>query len=319
MKTKLKKEKKYRQVHKNVWCQVYSSEEKGSFNTGYVKGAINTGAGCSSVIMEFIKSLEYNGDINYSNYKTGRAKNTLQVFQLPGDGRPVVLKRTSGRGCGVSFSRKIEILIKGIHRNYARTAFNGSLALELAGIPTPSPLAWWQSGSGLAKDSYYIYEKVCARETLSQALQRLWREKGESATGEAIALLSCMADLSSKMHQFRIRHGDIVTHNFLVCDKGCELALIDTDHVRPGNFLLPEWMQRFYDLRCLRRLDLSTEGQRFFLAQYLGRELSWQDWILFRFWYLGGFSFRRWFKRFRRLLVGAGRNEPKGVSWWYPY
>lgn len=304
---------------KEAWSRVYCLENNGIFSISGISGALNPESGCSGPVLDFIKTFEKDEHGGCTSFGTGRLKNTLQVFCLPGDGRSVVLKKTSANASGLPWSRKLEVWFKAVHRNYARTAFMGSLALYCAGIPTPRPLAWWTSRTGLAKESYYLYEKLSAEGTLSEKLQRIWMERGHAGTDEASELIALMACLTRKMHKARIRHGDIVSHNFLVCKHQSQLALIDTDHVQPAKYWWPEIVQKFIGLHCLRRLDFSAEGQRFFLAKYLGREVTLQDWLAFRFWYLGGFSFSRWFKRLRKWLRGASRKQPKGVAWWFPY
>ncbi|RQD56887.1 MAG: hypothetical protein D5R98_09700 [Desulfonatronovibrio sp. MSAO_Bac4] len=304
---------------KKVWSRVYSLEKTGTFSINDSSGALNPDMDCSRSVLEFIQRLNTHCCGDYSGYRTGRIKNTLQILNLPNDGRSVVLKKTSANAADLPWPRRMEVWLKAMHRNYSRTAFIGSLALSCAGIPTPRPLAWWSSGTGLMKNSYYLYEKLSAEGTLSEKLQKIWMKDGDSATNEATELISQMACLTRKMHSEGIRHGDIVSHNFLVRDNQCRLALIDTDHVQPAYNFLPKAVQKFFDLRCLRRLDFSTQGQHFFLAEYFGRKISRKEWIAFRFWYLGGFSFRRWFKRLRKWLRGADRKQPEGVAWWFPY
>lgn len=303
----------------SIWRQVSSLTRAGAIEEGDLKGCLNPEADCFEAVLRLINKIDSEFSKDFPVYITGRARNTLQVFSLPEDGRSVVLKKNSGRIADLSLSGQWEVLLRNIFRNYARTAFQGSLALHLADIPTPRPLAWWTKGDSQAKDAYFLYEEISAMETLSEYLQSIWKEKGESATREASELIRSMAHLTRKMHDSGIMHGDIVTHNFLVHDNEFGLALIDTDHVRPSHAFLPEPVRRFYNLRCLRRLDLSPEGQRYFLSKYFGREIQLMEWSAFRFWYLGGFSFRRWFKRFRKFLRGDQRNQPSGVPWWFPY
>ena len=302
-----------------VWHLVYQLSKAGSIQKGDLQGCLNPQTDCPEALLNLVKSIDPGFSKVFSGYETGRTRNTLQVFPLPGDGRTVVLKKNSGRTAGLVWPRKVEVLLRNIFKNYARTAFQGSLALHIADVPTPKPLAWWSKGSWRTKDSYFLYEDLAAKATLSKYLQKIWQEKGDPAAKEASDLISAMAHLTRKMHAAGIRHGDIVTHNFLVCDNNSFLALIDTDHVRPGHVFLPEPVRRFFDLRCLRRLDLSPFGQRYFLSGYFNREVRWADWLAFRFWYLGGFGFRRWLKRFRKFLTGNNRKQPPGVPWWYPY
>jgi len=302
-----------------VWHLVYQLSKAGSIQKGDLQGCLNPQADCPEVVLNLIKNMDSDFSEASSGYETGRTRNTLHVFPLPGDGRSVVLKKNSGRTAGLAWTRKVEVLLRNIFKNYARAAFQGSLALHIADVPTPKPLAWWSKGSWRAKDSYFLYEEVAAKATLSQYLQNLWQEKGDPAAQEASDLISTMAQLTSEMHAAVIRHGDIVTHNFLVCGNNSHLSLVDTDHVRPGRVFLPEPALKFLNLRCLRRLDLSPYGQRYFLSRYFDREVRWFDWLAFRFWYLGGFSLRRWFKRFRKFLTGNYRKQPAGVPWWYPY
>jgi serine/threonine protein kinase len=302
-----------------IWRKVSSLTKTGAIEKGDLQGCLNPQADCPEAVLNLIKNMDPDFSEVFSCYETGRTRNTLQVFPLPGDGRSVVLKKNSGRSAGLAWPRKGEVFLRNIFKNYARTAFQGSLALHIAGIPTPKPLAWWSKGGWRAKDSYFIYEEIAAKETLSKYLQKIWDENGEPAAKEASDLISAMAHVTRKMHEAGIRHGDIVTHNFLVCQNNSYLALIDTDHVRPGNGFLPETVRKFLNLRCLRRLDLSLHGQRYFLSRYYDREVRWGEWLAFRFWYLGGFGFRRWIKRFRKYLSGNSRKQPADVPWWYPH
>lgn len=303
-----------------VWTHVDNVSKEGRINFNGVKGCIAPDLDCRQNVRNFIEKFQSEFLDACKMYQTGRMRNKLAIFCLPSDGRPIVLKRTSSVTPNLSWIRKIEILFKTIFGNYAQVAFRGSSALYLAGIQTPRPLAWWTQKTGkINKESYFLYEETQANETLSQKLKKIYMEKGESAEDEAGDLLNKMALITRKMHRANIIHGDIVTHNFLVRTSDGTLVLIDTDHVKPGYSFLPRQLKLYFDLRCLRRLDLSPEAQRYFLDKYFERQTSHLEWKIFRFWYLGGFSFRRWFKRLRKWSSGYRRTQPEGTPWWFPY
>lgn len=283
---------------------------------GTVKVHLNPDVSRKDQILEFVATLENNYQRQDKTYVTGRKRNTLSIHHLPPNGMAVVLKKSSYCAKGLPVARKIELLFKSLFKNYAATAFRGSMALVRAGIPTPKPLAWWQKNTSVSRQSFFLYQEEPAISTLSQYLQALWPEKQDLAESEACSLITQMADITRKMHTSGIQHGDIVTHNFLVNQKK-QLCLLDTDHVSHSLGVLPIKMQTLYNLRCLKRLDFPTEGQRYFLQKYLGREIHLLDWAVFRFWYLGGFSLKRWIKRLKRM-GRKNKGKQQDIPFWHP-
>jgi serine/threonine protein kinase len=243
------------------------------------------------------------------NYLTGRKKNTLQILNIPGIAKPLVLKifRTHSKS---SILRRLDSIFSASYKNHAKISYQGSLMLSSADICTPAPVAYWNLASGpWDKTGYFLYEQKPAKYTLEQIRHMISSEPSKENLDYFDRLVSYMAVLTKKMHIAGIRHGDIVTHNFLVGDND-QLVLLDTDHVKRSRNI--RILKPFFDLHCLRRLDFSPEGQYFFLGKYFGRTPRKFEWLAFKFWFLGGFRLRRWFKKRRPLkpdLVQPGQKN----------
>lgn len=228
-----------------------------------------------------------------ASYQTGREKNALKIVRVPGIPRQLVLK-VYGSLTDSSKLRKVDLLFSSLFKDYARIAYKGSLMLHREGIPTPAPLACWTQGDRFwLKVGCFLYEQYPSEHTLEQIRHKISSSPSKADRLYFDMLVSKMAKLTKKMHDAHIRHGDIVTHNFLV-DQQDNLVLIDTDHVKKSNLYGP--LRCFLNFHCLRRLDFTPQGHYFFLMQYFGRKPTKLEWLIFRFWFLGGFKIRRWLK-----------------------
>ena len=277
----------------------------------YAQGhyCIREGLPFASELERYIRKLDFLG-ISESfriNVASQRKRHRLYVFSFAPAGFRVVMK-VDTVDARYSRLRQLELRIAGLIRDGLKRSYLGSLALEQAGIPSIRPLAQWTyRRSLLSRDSYFLYEAIETDEGVKTYRDRIAQDLNPERYANFTRLVEMMAQLTRRLHDAGLRHGDIVTGNFLIFgherDAHGELAigdrtrlyLIDTDHIQRARISFAP-IKRFFDLRCLRRLDFDDEGVRFFLRRYLGTEQAEIPCAL-RFWERGGFKLSHWIKR----------------------
>ncbi len=231
----------------------------------------------------------------------GRKRSVLFTFHFPPAEKELVMKvaRTTG---DYPLSRRIELYLKSLFNDYSKAAFEGALALEEAGIATGRPVAYWTCRTSLLKkESYFLYEKIEAECTARELRSRV-ATGGTPEDQQAVSSLEeQMSQITRRLHGHGLRHGDIHSENFLVSlasAAGAEpqqsspelsLYLIDTDRVTRTRLSIPV-VKRFFDLRCLCKLDFSDDERKQFLKRYLGDDYSPFWWRVLTFWRNGGFG-----------------------------
>lgn len=240
------------------------------------------------------------------NVSSQRKRHRLYLFPFEAAGARVVLK-VDTVDHRYSRLRQIELRLAGLMRAGLEQSFRGALALEHAGIPSIRPLAHWTyKPSRWTRNSYFLYEAVETDLSLKSYRDAVAAEPTLPRLQTFQQLIAMMADTTRKLHDAGLRHGDVVTGNFLVTGhawdaagelvlgEGARLHLIDTDHIYQTRWTGA--LKRFFDWHCLRRLDFDDEGTLFFLSRYCGRQISRIPMAL-RFWERGGFKPSHWIKR----------------------
>lgn len=234
----------------------------------------------------------------------------LRAFDCAPAGKRLMLK-TAAIDPGYPLLWKIGLFATDLVNDYAKTAFNGALALEQAGIATIRPVAYWTYRSSIFdRESHFLYEVVKAVGTVGQYQRSLGSVPEPAQQRRFSQLVERMAHITRRMHDAGVRHGDIHGGNFLMNPGGGEtgvkdiqLYLIDTDRVsRP--WIRQPAIKRILDLRCLRRLGFDEPGRRYFLRCYLGEDdyetSGVACWRVLEFWRLRRFVPRKLLKRWRR-------------------
>ena len=280
----------------------------------YSKGhfCIREGLASAPELERFIRELRFLDVDDSTRIRTPsqRKRHRLYYFHFPSLDVPCVLK-VDQVDSGYSWLRRQELRLTGLLRDNARRSYEGALALEQAGLETMRPLAHWTYRvSRFYREGYFLYQAIETDLGIKRYRDSIADAPSPKQLENFNQLIEMMARLTRRMHDAGLRHGDIVTGNFLVAgherDKAGELLitdatrvyLIDTDHIKKARIALSP-IKHFFDLYCLRRLDFDDEGVRFFLRRYYDRpdvNIS----RSLRFWERGGFRLSFWLKGRRK-------------------
>ncbi len=226
-------------------------------------------------------------------------------FHLGPAERDVILK-VSWANPAYGWARRFNIRIVQLFRDYAKSAFLGALALDRVGIRTIQPLAYWRYARSIFNvESYLLYERYPAEGSVLDLVRDVERHPTPLNRRKLDAMIDQLADMVRCMHDHGLRHDDTAVGNFLIeeadlssaesePERRYQVVMIDTDHVAPSH-LRGGLLKSFFDLRDLRRLNLSEDDRRRFMKRYLGDDFSEGWWRVHMFW-------RRWGKHPVRML-----------------
>lgn len=177
------------------------------------------------------------------------------------------------------WTRKIELGLKDIFSSGAKRCFEGAAMLYRNEIPTAKPIGYFSIGFlPWEKKSVAVFEMIENAQELKSLYLASNREFG--------SLFKLMAQYTKKMHDANIRHTDIVLHNFLVQEKeGTQkLYMIDTDKVHYARLSKISFLTKtFFDMHCIRRIEVNEEELTIFLKHYFGKECTpfWRNVLAF--------------------------------------
>jgi len=177
------------------------------------------------------------------------------------------------------WARRVELGLKDIFSSGAKRCFEGSSMLYRNEIPTAKPIGYFSMASlPWNKRSVAIFEAIENAHELKEDYAQ------HSSHFEALFLK--MAHYTKKMHDANIRHTDIVLHNFLVQEHNgtAKLYLIDTDKVHYAGLSRISFLTKtFFDMHCIRRLEVHEEELAIFLKHYFGKECTpfWRNVLAF--------------------------------------
>ena len=198
---------------------------------------------------------------------------SVYIFYSEAIDKDVVMK-VSAINPRYKLSRKVELLLRRLLRgDHNAAAFYACRAWSQLGVPVCHPIAYWASGSGFAKKTYFMYEKTHHISDGETVLRDLQASANPDARRCYDALLAKMFSIICHIHKLGWRHGDPVPKNFLFdlpvsVDALCaqqiddmEMRLIDYDGAHEATLKLA-CLKQFFDMRDLRgflRLGLSEE------------------------------------------------------------
>lgn len=193
----------------------------------------------------------------------------------------------------IKIGRRAELSFRDFLKHGAKKSYEGSVALYKNGIPTPKPVAYL-----VAKNMPWNARGIVVLETIedSNELFILYRQKSVHFE----ELFKVAASYVRQLHDRGYRHTDIVLHNFLVQNENSKepkLFIIDNDKVYKAAFWeIIKPLKTFFDLRCIRRLEVSDDELELFLRNYFGSNYSyfWKKALYFH--RNGGFNPMLWYK-----------------------
>ncbi len=246
------------------------------------------------------------------NHDGSRPRNRLYTFHLPQIQREVVMK-VSRIDPRYRLSRKIDLFLTGLYKDYCKISFRGAAALYAAGLPVAEPLAFWTCKRGiLDKRSYFLYRKLPGQTSVKKLLQKAENEPKD----HYLQLAKKLVSIIKRIHDANLRHGDFHTKNVQAhfprptatapAEKIQDAAyyVLDYDKVSKTKITTP-WIKRIGDLKDLSSLTIPAVGDDELLEIYLGTPPPPRWSRTFKFWRNGGVNLS---KRFGAAPRKEGRH-----------
>lgn len=170
--------------------------------------------------------------------------------------------------------------------NVARKAFRGAQLLNEAGIPSVEPVAWWtERKCWYDRRHYFLMRHIEHDNDVRSILMSLPPDDPTR-----LPLVERVAETVGKLFENKLRHDDLAVGNFLAKytpENGWMIWLIDTDSISCSRIRTP-FIKQFFDLCCLRRLNLRGTEREHFLRIVLGDTdtMFWRR--VLEFWINGG-------------------------------
>ncbi len=227
----------------------------------------------------------------------GRLRNSLYSFYLPEMQQEVVMK-VSHIHPRYRFSRKIDLFLTSLYKDYCKISFYGTVTLHGHSLPVARPLAFWTvRQSFFKKKSYFLCDKLPGEQSVSQLLQ-------SPTTCDYRSLAEKLVAIIRNIHAAELRHGDLHTGNiyahfprFTPAKQTREMSevdfyLLDYDNCSKTR-IKTLWIKKIYDLKDLSLLTIPTVSDEELLQMYFGKPPSSQALRIFRFWKNGGINLRK--------------------------
>ena len=138
----------------------------------------------------------------------GRRRSQLYGIPLPGMQGEAVMKMSTIHPA-YKLSRRTELFLRSLYRDYNKAAFKYALALLNAGVPVAEPFAFWSDRrSQFDRRSYLLCRKVPGGMTLHDLLQKISQQDDEATQYITHSICRRLIEIMRKMHAARLRHGD---------------------------------------------------------------------------------------------------------------
>ncbi len=236
----------------------------------------------------------------------GRPRNKLYSFRPPPIRQDLVMK-VSQISPDYKLSRKIDLFLTGLYKNYSKVSFYGARALYERRLPVAEPMAFWTyRESFLVKRSYFLCRRlpgVSVKDLLAEPPQKY-------SVADYRRLAEKLVKVIRDVHDSGLRHGDFKTGNVqvdhprLVSESSANkisngrVFLLDYDNVSKARIKIP-WVKKIYDLKDLSRLSIPTVSYEELLEIYFDGPASSRSLRTFKFWK------KRDFKRNKRPVPSS--------------
>ncbi len=173
----------------------------------------------SRALVEWIEACEFRRFENEQYHLKrcfGRRRSQLYGIPLPGMRGEAVMKMSTIHPA-YKLSRRTELFLRSLYRDYNKAAFKYALALLNAGAPVAEPFAFWSDWrSRFDRRSYLLCRKVPGEMTLYDLLQKISQPDDEAAQHITHSIRRRLIEIMRKMHTANLRHGDPHPNNILV-------------------------------------------------------------------------------------------------------
>ena len=181
----------------------------------------------------------------------------------------------------------------------ARTAWIGSNACRVRGIPAPTALAIAEAGPR----SWFISEFIDGARQFNDYVADNSRPSGSDAVRRRRRFVLDAADFVRGLHSHRLRHRDLSAKNILVRERagGWDFFLLDLSDIRLGREpSLPEKIKNLGQLDPIRVMPSRTDRLRFYRHYSAGDAQLDKDDVLARVAAATRYKYQRWLGQRRR-------------------
>ncbi len=199
-------------------------------------------------------------------------------------------------------SRKIDLFLTGLYKDYCKISFYGAAALHNHNLPVAGPLAFWTVKQNFfKKKSYFLCDKLPGEQSVNQLLQTLETNKPPNGCH---TLAERLVPLIRDVHAAGLRHNDFHAGNIHVHFQKsastdpikkiseAKFFLLDYDNCSKTRIKI-RWIKKIYDLKDLSLLAIPTVSNAELLEMYFNTSPSSQSLRVFKFWKNGGINLRK--------------------------
>lgn len=280
---------------------------KGSYKHGkYIVGSDSETADFLTDWIVAVRFKEYEREEFRISHGKSRRRNKLYSFRPPPMRQDLVMK-VSRISPDYKLSRRIDLFLTGLYKNYSKVSFHGARALHERRLPVAEPLAFWTyKESFLVKRSYFLCRRLPGVSVSNLLSDPTTKYSAADCRGLAEKLIKMIRGV----HAAGLRHGDFKTDNVqidrprLVSESSenplsdGRVFLLDYDNVSKTRIKLP-WLKKIYDLKDISRLSIPAVGYEELLDMYFDGHASPRWRRTFIFWK------KRNFKRNKRPVPSS--------------
>lgn len=258
-------------------------------------------SGCTDFLAKWITSCDF---VAYEKKQfrlgkaQGRPRNILYGLDLPSMHQATVMK-VSHISPRYRLSRKIDLFITSLYKDYCKISFYGSKALFDQNLPVAKPLAFWTLRQGFfRKKSYCLHSKLPDGQTVKQLLQS---SQINDFNCDFHATAKKLVSIIKNIHNAGLRHGDLHTGNIHASKpvtrqvqnlSDLNFSIVDYDSCSMAKTKIP-WIKNIFDLKDLSSLVIPTVRDNDLLEMYFNTAPSPFSIRIFKFWKKGGMGLRQ--------------------------
>ena len=230
----------------------------------------------------------------------GRPRNILYSLHPPGMHQTAVMK-VSHISPRYRLSRKIDLFITSLYKDYCEISFYGAKALWDHNLPVAKPLAFWTFKQGIfTKKSYFLCSKLPVGQSVKQLLQS---PQTNNFNLDFHAMAEILVTIIKGIHTAGLRHGDLhignihahaskPVHGQVQNLSDLNFFIVDYDNCFRSKIKVP-WVKKIYDLKDLSSLIIPTVRDGELLKMYFRATPSPYSIKIFKFWKNGGINLRQ--------------------------
>lgn len=274
---------------------------KGKYEYG--KYLIASDSGCTDFLTKWISSCDFTA-YEKKQFRLdgaqGRPRNILYSLNLPSMHQATVMK-VSHISPRYRLSRKIDLFITSLYKDYCKISFHGAKALCDQNLPVAKPLAFWTLKQGFfSKKSYCLHSKLPDGQSVKQLLMS---PQINDFNCDFHVMAEKLVFIIKGIHDAGLRHGDLHTGNIhthapkststqIKNLSELNFFMVDYDNCSIAKIKIP-WVKKIFDLKDLSSLVIPTVRDDDLLEMYFRSTPSPSSIRIFKFWKKGGVNLRQ--------------------------